>query len=106
MQAELDDLLDESTVVMTPPPAGARRLLVRPAQALGKDDMRRLGLKRTGAIARSFNRADMRYVEFRRRLYEERFEELLTRAGWSPRNRIVMRDGFAIDDSRSLPHLD
>jgi hypothetical protein len=100
------ELLDESTVVMQPPPSGARRWLVRPALALGKDDMRRLGLRRSRAIARTFNRRADRYVRFRRTLYEERFAELLAGAGGPPGRRIEMRDGFAIDESRSLPHLD
>ena len=96
---------DESTVVMEGPPGGLRRALVPVAQAIQKDDMRRVGLRRTGAIARSFNRRAQRFVDFRRRLYEERLEELLAGNG-EPAKRIEMRDGFAIDDSGSLPHLD
>jgi hypothetical protein len=97
---------DDSTVVMEPPPGGLRRALVPFAQALQKDDMRRLRLRRTGAIGRSFNRRARRFIDFRRRLFEERFDELLAGNGETPARRIEMRDGFAIDESRSLPHLD
>jgi hypothetical protein len=91
---------------MEEPPGGLRRLLVPFAQAVQKDDMRRLGRRRAGALARSFNRRNERFVSFRRRVYEERFDELLRDNGGVPARRIEMQDGFAIDDSRSLPHLD
>ena len=84
---------------------GLRRPLVPLAQAIQKDDMRRFGRRRTGALARACNRRAGRLVEFRRRMYEEQFEELLAENG-APRTRIEMRDGFAIDDSQTLPHLD
>src|SRR5436190_19673872 len=91
---------------MQRPPAGPRRMLVPFAQALQKDDMRRLGLRRTRAIARTFNGRSQRFIRFRRRLLEERFAELLDGNGESRARRIEMRDGFAIDESRSLPSLD
>lgn len=67
--------------------------------------MRRLGLRRTSALGRAFNRRRQRHIDFRRELYERRFEELLDEAGGAPEPRIRLADGFAIDDSRSLPHL-
>ncbi len=67
--------------------------------------MRRLGLRRTSALGRAFNRRRRRNIEFRRELYERRFEQLLDEAGGAPEPRIRLEDGFAIDDSRSLPHL-
>jgi hypothetical protein len=76
------------------------------ARAIQKDDMRRLGLRRTGALARGFNRRGRHAIEFRRRLYEGRFEELLDEAGGAPEPRIRLEDGFALDTSHSLPHLD
>jgi hypothetical protein len=97
----------ESTVVTQPPRGrGLRRPLVPLGQALQKDDQRRLGQRRTQAIARRLNRHDERPIQFRRRVYEERFEELLEENGGTPAKRIEMSDGFAIDESRSLPHLD
>lgn len=101
-----DIATDAAPVVMQPPPGGLRRALVPFAQAIQKQDARRLGLHRTGAIARRFNRRGERFVRFRRRLFEEGFEELLEGNGGSPGRRIEMRDGFAIDESGSLPHLD
>jgi hypothetical protein len=86
-------------------PNSLLRPLVPVAQAIQKDDMRRLGLRRTSALGRFLNRAGRRSLEFRRRLYEERFEELLDEAGGAPEPRIELSDGFAIDESRSLPHL-
>jgi hypothetical protein len=102
----LEDAKLDDPVVLQQPPGGGRRALVPLAQALQKDDQRRLGQRRTGALARAFNRRGERYVRFRRRLYEERFEELLADAGGVAGERIVMRDGFAIDRSGTLPHLD
>jgi hypothetical protein len=90
---------------MRQPQPGLRRPLVPLAQALQKDDMKRLGRRRTCAIGRHFNRHAERMVSFRRRLYQERFEDLLDTNG-ALVSRIQMTDGFAIDESRSLPHLD
>ena len=92
-------------VVLEDPPGGLRRALVPLAQAIQKGDARRLGLHRTGALARAFNRRQERFVRFRRPLYETRFDELLEQNGGQPAEPLVMRDGFVIDTSRSLPHL-
>jgi hypothetical protein len=83
-------------VVMESPRGGPWRALVPLAQALQKDDMRRLGQRRTSAIARRLNRRGERFIRFRR----EASDELL------PPPYIEMRDGHAIDDSGSLPHLE
>jgi hypothetical protein len=90
---------------MQRPKPGLRRPLVPLAKALQKSDMERLGRRRTCALGRRFNRHAERFIHFRRRLYEQRFEELLDDNG-PLANRIQMSDGFAIDESRSLPHLD
>lgn len=87
-------------------PARSLRPLVPLVQALQKDNMQRLGLRRTRAIARGFNRRGHHAIRFRRRLYEQRFDELLEAGGGSPAKPIELSDGFAIDESRSLPHLD
>jgi hypothetical protein len=85
---------------------GPRRPLVPLAKALQKDDFRRLGIRRGCALGGRFNRRGRRHVEFRRRVYEEGFDELLRSAGGTPRTRIELRDGFAFDHSGSLPHLE
>jgi hypothetical protein len=92
--------------VSEPPDGGARRLLVPLAQALQKGDMRRLGLRRTKALARAFNRRTERAIDFRRSVYEQSFEPLLDENGGVPAERLRLRDGFVVDESGSLPHLD
>ena len=88
---------------MSPPRGrGVRRPLVPLAKAVQIDDMRRLGLRRTKAMARRFNRHGHPALERRRGLYRSRLEELLGPV----EPRIEMTDGFAIDDSGALPHLD
>jgi hypothetical protein len=62
-------------VVMESPRGGPWRALVPLAQALQKDDMRRLGQRRTSAIARRLNRRGERFIRFRR----EASDELLPR---------------------------
>ena len=92
----------EDTVVMNPPLGrGVRRPLVPIFQALQKDDMRRLGQRRTGTAARAWNRPGRRFVEFRRRAYEG-----LLAKGALPAPPVEMQDGFALDESGTLPHLD
>ncbi|MSO41975.1 MAG: hypothetical protein EXQ70_08835 [Solirubrobacterales bacterium] len=91
---------------MQPPLRGPRRLLSAPAQALQKGDMRRLGRRRTSAIARRVNRRGGRSIEFRRRLYEERFDRLLEENGGVPTHPLELCDGFAIDRSGMMPLLD
>lgn len=78
-----------------------RRPLVPIAQAIQKDDMRRFGRRRTGAAARAWNRRARRFVDFRKRVYEALLSD-----GGLPAAPVEMRDGFALDESRSLPHLD
>lgn len=90
---------------MAPPPGGWRRRLVPLAQAIQLDDQRRLGLRATGEVARRFNRGAQRYVDFRRRVYEERFEELLEENGGLTRPPVALEDGYAFDHSMTLPHL-
>ncbi len=93
----------DDTVVMRPPRgSGLRRPLVPLAQAIQKDDMRRFGQSATKGMARRFNRHGREPLRFRERLYEERFLELVA-GRWS---LLEIRDGFVIDDSHSLPHLD
>jgi hypothetical protein len=85
---------------------GVRRPLIPLAQALHKGDMRRLGLRRTGVLGRAFNRRAEPRIRLRRGLYERRLNELLAEAGGEQGPKIVLEDGFALDESRSLPHLE
>jgi hypothetical protein len=82
--------------------AGARRAVLPFARLLQQEDMRRLGTRRTAALGRGFNRHGERALRFRRRVFAERFEELVGPL----ERRLEMRDGFALDESRTLPHLD
>jgi len=84
-----------------------QRALTPLAKALEYDDMRPLGIERTSRIARWWNRERVPLLEARRRWYEERFEELLDENGWpGGRRRIELEDGFILDTSNGLPHLD
>ncbi len=102
MPAVADRADQTDAVVMQEPALRARRPLVPLARALQARDMQRLGQRRTGALARAFNRRGKHYVRFRTSALHERGDELLHH----PAQQIEMRDGFAIDDSRTLPHLE
>ena len=83
------------------------RALTPLAKALEHDDMRPLGIDRTSAIARWWNRSRRPLIDVRRRWYEERFEALLDENGWpGGRRQIDLVDGFTLDTSNNLPHLD
>ena len=84
-------------VVWKQPGAFSRRVLSPIGAAIQLEDARRLGLRTTTALARAFNAADRRHLAPRRRFYEQRLDG-------AP--RIAMQDGFALDESRTLPHLD
>ncbi len=71
--------------------------------------MKRVGIERLRGFAKSYNR--WRYAgreRAHREAYEAGFERLLRENGpleaWPP--RIELKDGWARDDSHSLPHLD
>jgi hypothetical protein len=80
--------------------------LVPIAQAIQKDDMRRLGLRRSGALARGFNARNRRRLLDRRDAFEREWEALLAEAGGAGGSPAQLTDGFAIDRSGSLPHLE
>jgi hypothetical protein len=82
------------------------RVLTPVAKALEHDDLRPLGIDRTSKIARWWNRERRPLVEVRRQEYEARFDQLLDENGW-PNGREVIRlkEGFHLDTSCSLPHL-
>lgn len=77
------------------------------ASRLQANDMRLLGARRTGSIARRLNTGS-RLIRARRRAYDDgdRWERLLEANGEIPADRIELRDGYAFDRSMSLPHLD
>jgi len=82
--------------------------ILRPlAKRLHANHMSRLGIANTMRLARAYNRIKFgRQDDWRRSLYRERFAALLEENGPPTRPRIVMQDGWAIDTSMSLPHLD
>ncbi len=82
--------------------------LFRPvAKRLHANHMARLGIRRTMRLAHFYNRIKFgRQDDWRRHLYETRFDALLNENGPLTRPRIAMKDGWAIDDSLTLPHLD
>ena len=77
------------------------------AEPLQRDHMRTLGIANTMAVARRLNDwAHGRRYAYRRRLYRTGFEALIRENGPERGPVPEMRDGYAIDTSMSLPHLD
>lgn len=74
---------------------------------LHHNHMELLGIENTMRLAHACNlRRQAAEEEWRRRLHREDLERLLEENGGTTRPRIEMKDGWAIDDSMSLPHLD
>ena len=82
--------------------------LFRPiAKRLHENHMSRLGIANTMRLAYAYNRCKFwKQDEWRRRLYRDELSDLLEENGAPTRPRIQMNDGWAIDRSMSLPHLD
>jgi hypothetical protein len=82
--------------------------LVRPlAERLHRNHMSALGIANTMRLAYAYNMMKCRQQDhWRRSLYCEQFAELLEENGPPIRAQIQMQDGWAIDTSTSLPHLD
>jgi len=82
--------------------------LIRPlAKRLSADHMSALGIANTMRLAYAYNRIKFRRQDaWRRSLYHEQFAALLDENGPYTKPRIQMRDGWAVDASMSLPHLD
>jgi len=82
--------------------------LARPvATKLHDDHMRRLGIRNTMKIALAYNR--MKYGtfdEYRKTLYRDRFNDLIEENGPPLAPIVQMNDGWALDTSGRLPHLD
>jgi hypothetical protein len=81
---------------------------IRPiARRLHADHMRRLGIGNTMRLAHAYNRLKfVRHDRWRRRLFREKMADLLEENGAPRTPRIALQDGWAIDGSMSLPHLD
>ena len=70
-------------------------------------DLQRFGIRTVTRTAKAHNFVKYgRTYAYRRKLYRDRFDELLADHGAPVREPAVMRDGWAIDDSRTNPHID
>jgi len=77
------------------------------AQQLNEANMRLLGINDTMRLANAYNRVKFgRQDTWRRQLYETALGDLLEENGPCTRPPLRMHDGWAIDTSMSLPHLD
>jgi hypothetical protein len=77
------------------------------ARKLHEGHMHRLGIARTMRLAQAYNRLKFaRQDRQRRRLYEQEGAQMLEANGPLTRPPVKLTDGWAIDTSRSLPHLD
>ena len=83
------------------------RLLPPTAQRLQANHMSRLGIANTMRLAYSYNRLKLRRQDdWRRTLYRTQLKTLVEENGSLTRPPIEMKDGWALDTSMSLPHLD
>jgi hypothetical protein len=82
--------------------------LMRPlAKRLHENHMARLGIANTMRLAHAYNRLKFRRQDnWRRRLYQTQLPALLKENGPATSPSLQIKDGWAIDTSRSLPHLD
>ncbi len=77
------------------------------ARRLHDGHMRRLGIAPTMRLAHAYNRLKFgRQDAWRRFLFETQLSRLLEENGAAAGPPVEMRDGWAIDQSRSLPHLE
>jgi SAM-dependent methyltransferase len=98
-------------VVRREPPRALRladRAMRPVARRLDADKMALLGIRNTMRLAKRYNTLLYgRYQRFRERLWRERFAELAAgNGGLSNGSRVRLEDGFAIDESGTLPHLE
>jgi hypothetical protein len=90
---------------------GARNLLGKVARrlsyALQRDHMRRFGIANTMAVARAYGWVvHGRNQRLREQAYRQSFPELLRENGPPQARKVRIEDGWALDTSRSLPHLE
>ncbi len=77
------------------------------ARVLSARKMELLGIRNTMRIARAYNvMLDGKYLRYRKEQYNEHFDELLEENGWEGGAANRMVDGYALDTSQTLPHLD
>jgi hypothetical protein len=77
------------------------------ARSLDADKMARLGIRNTMRLAKRYNRLLYGgYQRHREELWQERFPELAEENGGLSDSWVRIEDGFALDTSGSLPHLD
>ncbi|NNM29446.1 MAG: hypothetical protein HKO57_07990 [Akkermansiaceae bacterium] len=77
------------------------------AKHLHHDHMACLGIAPTMRLAESYNECKFaREKAWRDELYRTRFDELLEENGGCSAAPVTMHDGWALDTSMSLPHLD
>jgi hypothetical protein len=77
------------------------------AQRLHANHMQRLGIRNTMRIASAYNGLKFaRSGSYRRRQFESNFEELIRENGPPTATPITMQDGWVLDSSMKLPHLD
>jgi hypothetical protein len=91
-------------------PASRLNPLAAPIRLLRRDDMALLGVERTARLGRRWNRRRFgASLEARRQRLDRHLEELRRERQSASRTgpcRLEMSDGWARDDSRSLPYLD
>jgi hypothetical protein len=77
------------------------------AKSLHANHMERLGIARTMRLSRVYNGLHGWQIDqYRRAQYRHNFSELLRENGAPTTPPIKLKDGYAIDTSMSLPHLD
>ena len=77
------------------------------ARRLDAEKMSLLGIRNTMRIAKGYNTLRRGRLQRRRRsIWNESFVDLAAEAGGSPEPRIRLQDGWALDTSGALPHLD
>lgn len=83
------------------------RLSRRLAAFLEENHNRRLGIRNTMRLARAYNGLkNLRCRQFRRALYQQNLEALLAENGPARNPALKMTDGWALDTTKALPHLD
>lgn len=86
---------------------GIGDITVELARRLHANHMEHLGIDETMRLAGAFNRSRFAIQDdWRRQLHEDRLERLLAENGPPTRPALDMHDGWALDTSMSLPHLD
>jgi hypothetical protein len=82
-------------------------MTVELARKLHANHMEHLGIDATMRLAGEFNRGRFAVQDdWRHELYEDRLEQLFAENGPPKRPALDMHDGWALDTSMSLPHLD